>query len=152
MSQNNHKIRIRPAIKKDLAALTKLCEQLGYPASQEDIAKRLDELLNDADHTLLVALTSQDKVVGFVHGFIRRLLIANRHIEIGGLVVEEEYRHQGIGKQLIAACENWAVREGIMVVFLRSNIIRIDAHRFYQNQGYEFLKTSYTFVKQLTFS
>jgi GNAT superfamily N-acetyltransferase len=141
---------IRPAQKSDLGAIQGLCEQLGYPASQEALALRLDDILNHPSHALFVAVTAQGEVIAWVHGLVRKLLISDPHVEVGGLVVAEGCRRQGTGELLMAALEDWAGERGIDLLFLRSNVVRQGAHRFYQRLGYEYIKTSKTFRKLLT--
>lgn len=149
MKMQNPDILVRPAKKQDVSEIYELNKQLGYPDSYRDSAQRLDDLLSQSSHTLFVAQTPQGKVVGWVHGYIRRLLFIDAHIEIGGLIVNKAYRSQGIGKKLIHACETWAKNKAINSVYVRSNIIRKDALNFYQHIGYKLLKTSLTFSKKL---
>lgn len=142
-------ITIRPVNRLDIPVLEGLCSQLGYPASESEIRHRLEDLLTLRDHCLLAAVSDSGKVVGWVHGFIRRLLIAPTHIELGGLVVDHSQRNQGIGQKLLSAIEDWAVDQDIDRVYVRSNAIREDAHRFYQRLGYRKIKTSLTFIKDV---
>ena len=98
---------------------------------------------------MLVAQNPQGKVVGWIHGTICRLLICDAPIEIGGLVIDEAYRSQGIGNKLVTACESWARDKTIPSVVVCSNILRQGTHNFYQRNGYQTLKTSLTFKKEL---
>jgi GNAT superfamily N-acetyltransferase len=140
---------IRRAAPADAARLAALSEQLGYPASQEEIEARLAIILADPGHALLVAESPENGVAGWVHGFIRPLLVEGRHVEVGGLVVEESARGRGVGETLMEAIEDWARGRGCKYVYLRSNVIRQDAHRFYERIGYEILKTSLTMRKEI---
>lgn len=140
---------IRTASQSDIPALAELCSQLGYQCTESEVEVRLADLINRSDHILLVAVSKSGKVVGWAHGAVRRLLINPTHVELGGLVVEESRRGQGTGEKLMSAIEAWAVDQGIETVFLRSNAIRTDAHRFYKKLGYEQVKTSLTFTKTL---
>jgi len=149
MNVQNPDILIRPATKRDLADLTRLSEQLGYPATRAEMAQRLDDLLYRESHIVLVAQNPQGVVIGWLHGFIRRLLMTDAHIEVGGLIIDEGYRGQGIGNKLISACESWAYDKAIDTILVRSNIVREDAHRFYHRIGYQTLKTSLIFKKEL---
>jgi len=142
-------ITIRTAQDNDLHALADLCVQLGYPASENIIAQRLRDLMDQPEHRLLVALNQQAEVIAWIHGLVRKLLIADAHIELGGLVVDKAYRGHGIGEKLLVAIEGWAREIGIQTIFVRSNIIRLDAHRFYERLGYQMIKTSKTFQKNL---
>jgi GNAT superfamily N-acetyltransferase len=133
---------IRRAAPADAARLTALSAQLGYPVAQEEVEARLATILADNDHALLVAENSANVVVGWAHGFIRPLLVEGRHVEVGGLVVDETVRGRGVGEKLMEAIEDWARERGCQYIYLRSNAIRQDAHRFYERVGYEKVKTS----------
>ncbi len=142
-------IRIRMAQPTDLYGICLLVEQLGYPASEEQIQVRLNALLDDVNHALFIAALKDNQICGWVHGFIRRLIVVDCHLAIGGVVVEEQFRSQGIGTMLMAAIEQWAIEKGVKFVFVRSNINREEAHRFYESIGYVLLKTSQSFRKQI---
>lgn len=149
MNEKQEAIIIRPAQIEDSPRLADLCRQLGYPAEEHEIRRRLDGLLADPIHALLVAETTPGVVVGWVHGYLRRLLIADRYVELGGLVVDAAYRGRGIGRMLMERMEEWAKAQGAGMIYLRSNVIREQAHRFYRQIGYEQIKTSLTFTKSL---
>jgi GNAT superfamily N-acetyltransferase len=55
----------------------------------------------------------------------------------------------GIGKALLLAAEQWAQSRGLTLLMIRSNTRRTAAHAFYQAAGYELIKTSHTFQKDL---
>jgi GNAT superfamily N-acetyltransferase len=140
---------LRPATLEDATALAPLCGELGYPASAGQLAQRLAALLSQpASHLLLVA--EQDgQLCGWVHGYIRPLLESDPALEIGGLVVAERVRGQGIGALLLTAAENWAHQQGVVRVTLRSHEMRVEAHRFYQRQGYHVAKRQLCLRKAL---
>lgn len=142
-------ISVRSATEGDLPAMTTLCEQLGYPVAQQILVRRLEILFSDLSDTILVAVNHHNKAIGFIHAQVRHLLIVDEHIEIGGLVVDKAYRGNRIGEILLNEIENWARSNDIPTIFVRSNIIREDAHRFYERLGYHITKTSLSFQKQL---
>ncbi|HTT58553.1 MAG TPA: GNAT family N-acetyltransferase [Acidimicrobiales bacterium] len=67
--------------------------------------------------------------------------------ELESVHVRSDYRSQGIGTQLLAAAEVLARREGCYRIQLTSRNVRLDAHRFYERQGFE--ATSQGFKKLL---
>jgi GNAT superfamily N-acetyltransferase len=99
-------------------------------------------------HTVIVACEG-GIVVGWIDVGSVAHLQSGEYAEIGGLVVSETCRSQGIGAQLIGAAERWARGRGAGRVLVRSQIAREAAHRFYLRQGYEQTKTSAVFVKAL---
>jgi GNAT superfamily N-acetyltransferase len=69
--------------------------------------------------------------------------------DIGALVVDTKVRNQGIGASLMTTAEKWATDRNLKLMRVRSNMKRTDAHRFYQRQGYEIVKSWHLFTKAL---
>ena len=139
---------IRTARLDDAAAIAALSGQLGYPATTEQIAGRLEVVLTRQDMGTFVA-AEDGVVVGWIHMFGCERIESDPSAEIGGLVVANGHRGAGLGSQLVAAGERWARSRGYAVVRVRSNVLRADAHRFYQREGYEPVKRQAVFLKTL---
>jgi GNAT superfamily N-acetyltransferase len=140
---------IRKARMEDAGRIATLSAQLGYAASRREVLARLAPLLNDRGHAVLVAETASGKVVGWVHAFARRLVESDPHAEIGGLVVDGRFRGRGIGRLLMQRVEGWARKKNLRSIYLRTNVIRRDAHAFYERLGYKKIKTQHTYQKAL---
>jgi GNAT superfamily N-acetyltransferase len=136
---------VRPSDADTIAALTK---QLGYSADPAAVAGRLSRLLARSDQQLLVA-DDGGRAIGWIHMLIAEYVEADAFVVIGGLVVDRDYRRQGIGRRLLARAEEWAARHGCSVVRLTSSVKRVEAHTFYERLGYTNLKTQYSFAKRL---
>ncbi|HEY9061092.1 MAG TPA: GNAT family N-acetyltransferase [Pseudobacteroides sp.] len=145
----NLKYSIRELVENDLAYVSELCAQLGYPTNTKDVMPRLRDILSRENHKVFVAETTDGKVVGWCHVHIYPLLECDLIGEIGGLVVDKDYRGNGIGSELIIQSELWAKCSGCNTINLRSNVIRKEAHIFYKCIGYENVKEQYTFRKQI---
>ena len=63
--------------------------------------------------------------------------------------VANDFRGQGVGRVLVERAEGWAKARGLKSVYVRSNIVRKDAHAFYQKLGYKIIKTQSAFRKAL---
>ena len=142
-------ISIRPALIEDAPEIATLSGQLGYPTETQDMAGRLRGLLARPDHQVLVAVKEAGPLLGWAHCYLRRLVMLDRHAELGGLVVAEGVRGQGIGAALLDAVETWAGVQGAALMIVRSNQIREQAHHFYLQLGYELVKHSMVFHKNL---
>jgi GNAT superfamily N-acetyltransferase len=141
-------ITIRSARPSDAAAIAALAKQLGYDAEPSAVAGRLSRVLARTDQQFLVADTGAQPV-GWIHMLIAEYVEADAFVMIGGLVVDRDYRKQGVGRRLLARAEEWAAQQGCSVVRLSSSVRRTDAHAFYQHAGYTNLKTQYSFAKSI---
>lgn len=137
----------------DAPRVAELSGQLGYPATVEQIAARFQAIGQRPDEIVLVAVTTTDTgaadVAGWLHLLTAGYLQSEPYAEIGGLVVDERYRGQGIGEELVRAAEEWTARQGFQELKLRSNAKRLRAHAFYQRLGYSVFKQSLQFSKQI---
>jgi GNAT superfamily N-acetyltransferase len=142
-------VHIRPIEPKDAAALAPLCGQLGYPATVEQAGRRLQMLLGRTGEGLLGAEDDHGQIIGWIHVQSRCVFESDPFAEICGLVVDENARGHGTGRELVAAAERWAIAEGHTVIRVRSNVVRTATHRFYQNHGYTIQKSQISFTKPL---
>ena len=94
------------------------------------IELELDEKDN-SEHTVHIGYFNDNKLIG-----VARLIDLDKDvIHIGRVVVDKEYRGQGIGRELIIGCENIAQQ-----ILKRKIIIelsaQIQAENFYKSLGY----------------
>ena len=149
MQRKKSTITIRLACLEDAEKISILCEQLGYSASEEDIKNRLLPLQEDDSHIIYVATLPNNFVVGWVHAHKYHLIMMSPQVLIFGLVVDINYRSNGIGRLLMQKIEEWTLINHCQTIRLRSNIIRKEAHRFYEKMGYKNTKHSLEFCKNL---
>jgi len=136
---------IRFAKIEDVDSLARLVAQLGYPFTVEQTRERFTAILSRTDEESVIVTEVNNQVVGLVHVHIYRLLMDAPEVEIGGIVVDEEFRGQGIGEKLVQAAEKWADDHGYSSVYMHANTIRARAHKFYKQLGYEIVKNQYAF-------
>jgi len=108
---------------------------MGYEYPAEDTKKKLEQLLNDSNHKIYVAIVA-NKVVGYIHANNYELLYAPHLKNIMGIAVLSDFKKNGIGKMLLNKVEKWAQDTGAYGVRLVSGATRIGAHAFYINCGY----------------
>ena len=145
------KMKIRRARRGDAERIAQLSGELGYPASAAQVATRLRQLTPVSKHAVFVAESpdAATGVVGWVHVSVAHLLESDIRAEVNGLVVAEGQRSAGAGAKLLEAAEEWARRRGCRGMNVRSNVIREQAHGFYERNGYEHYKTQKAFRKAL---
>jgi GNAT superfamily N-acetyltransferase len=72
-------------------------------------------------------------------------LESNPFVEVGGLVVDENYRSKGIGKKLVEQIKQWCVEKHISTLRVRSQVKRKEAHQFYLANGFTEIKEQKVF-------
>lgn len=144
------KTSIREAKVSDGADIADLSKQLGYPCTVIDMKRRIGEICEDDNCVLLVA-EADGCVVAWLLVHLYRLVSSECLAQIGGLVVDETHRNQGIGALLVERAEEWARGRKCRGVILRSRSTRKDAHNFYKRLGYTGIKTQDVFLKEFKF-
>lgn len=139
---------IRKVDIKDSESIAELSNQLGYESDSRVIEHRLSELLKNPDHCVFVASVN-GKIIGWIHGFYSLRVESNSFVEIGGLIIDSNYRKQGIGKLLIEEINNWSNLRKCKKVRVRCNTARKKTHFFYLKNGYELSKEQKVFDKKL---
>jgi GNAT superfamily N-acetyltransferase len=137
------------ATESDAATIAELAGQLGYPATPEEIARRMMSLEPPSQHIVFVAEAASGEVIGWAHVSVNHLIETETRAELNGLVIGEAHRSLGAGAQLLEAVERWARERGCHTLNLRSNVIRSRAHHFYEKMGYQNYKTQKAFRKVL---
>jgi GNAT superfamily N-acetyltransferase len=140
---------IRHATLADGPVLCDLYAQLGYPAPAADFVRRLAAVLADSTQTLLV-IGAPGAPVACIHLNRLTLLEADGYAQILALIVDDAHRSAGLGTALVAAAEAWALAQGCTKLTVRSNVIRIRTHGFYERLGFPRVKSQHTFTKPLT--
>lgn len=146
-------VRIREAKACDLPELLKLYRQLNN-SSMEDFTLEQAEILflrigNYPDYRIYLA-KHKDQVVGTFALLIMESL-GHRGIPsaiLEDVVVSEECRGAGVGRQMISFATSAAKRSGCSKLFFSSGLHRREAHQFYENLG--FLQHGYSYHLNLS--
>jgi predicted N-acetyltransferase YhbS len=126
--------RLRAAKPPDAPRISELIDQLGWSVSPDAVVAELSA----APTTEVVVADFGDQVIGLIAITTRRQFQrAGNLITIDTLVVDEKYRSQGVGQQLMNAAFEAATRAGAQAVELVSHIRRVGARRFYERLGFE---------------
>lgn len=97
------------------------------------------------DKDMLYMVYKEDTIKGFISFVVHHYLHHDQDMgEIVELVVEPKYRSQKIGEKLIGRIEEEARKLNLEQIELSTSTYRKDAHRFYENHGYEMNHYNYT--------
>ncbi|MET0890570.1 MAG: GNAT family N-acetyltransferase [Stenotrophomonas maltophilia] len=133
---------------EDAAEVARLCTQLGYPASTDEMTARMGVVISAGDRQVFV-IQDGERLLGWIGIELRTTLETGRKAEIVGLVVDAGARRSGAGKALVAAAENWVRQHGLDAVMVRSNTVRIESHPFYEGLGFVRRKSQHVYSKTL---
>lgn len=134
---------IRPFTLGDLTQVHKLIAELGYKASLEETTERFSELTNLPQHGLFVL--DNNGVKGWIHLEKIFNLIMPIKVQIKALVVDENERSKGYGRELLEFAALWTKDSGVSTIYLSTNITRDRAQAFYLKTGFTKVKTSHFF-------
>ncbi|WP_176256832.1 GNAT family N-acetyltransferase [Derxia lacustris] len=137
-------LSLRNLAADDAVAAAGLLEELGYPATPADVARRLTQLEQWPDQCAFVACLDR-LPVGLCQVQGVRLIASDGYAEVQALVVTQACRGRGVGRALLRHAVEWAGARGYARVRLRSGTQREAAHRFYEANGFARAKASYAF-------
>lgn len=132
---------VRPMNENDIAGWFRLRKLLWDESSDEE---HKAEMLDIYEHTetqlVLLAETSDKKLVGFLEASIRPFVEDCHSDHVGyleGWFVEPEYRRYGIGRKLVRSAENWARSKGCSEMASDSEIGNDLSLKAHLKLGYE---------------
>jgi GNAT superfamily N-acetyltransferase len=141
-------VEIRPAKRNDLSAILAMMADLETDdqalnlSAAEAIFKRMQSYPN---YTIYVAV-AEGEIIGTFS-----LLIMDNLAHMGApsgivedVVVHSSWRGQGIGKQMMQFAMQQCQKAGCYKMALSSNLIREQAHRFYDQLGFQ--RHGYSFI------
>jgi len=146
-------IQIREAAEPDYRAIIRLMQnELGYPDLDDtEAVKRLDYFRNSDDWETFVAIL-EDEIAGFI-GVMKSMAynIEGHYSQIMALAVSEKVKRHGVGTALVKRVEEWVISHGITNITVNSNKRRLDAHAFYDKNGYiKQVEKSFSFAKSFS--
>lgn len=153
-------IQIRKAKITDVPAISDLLRSLNLFApinneeaksTQQLVQKHFELCISDDSHLVLVAQTANGEITGYcaVH-WLPYLILAGPEGYVSELFLDEEFRGQGIGNNLLEAIKVEAQNRGCSRLMLL-NIRNRDSYKrqFYSKHGWEERPDAANFVFQL---
>ncbi|MED1410061.1 MULTISPECIES: GNAT family N-acetyltransferase [Bacillus] len=121
-------------------------QQLRTKLSKEE-ASSLFQKMKEENYKLLSLRNEEDEVVSLAGVAICTNFYNKKHVFVYELVTAEAHRSKGYGNVLLSYIEDWGMENGCESIALTSAFPRLDAHRFYEREGYD--KVSFSFHKKL---
>jgi len=140
------KLKFRQATRKDLSEIVRMLADdfLGTTRERyenplpESYVKAFEEINADKNNELIVA-EKDGKIVGTLQiTFTPSISFqGGKRATVESVRVDDKYRGQGFGKELMKWAINRAREENCVAIQLTTNSDRKDAHRFYENLGFK---------------
>lgn len=132
-------LAIRHATAKDAKAITNLSFQLGYSLSEAATVLNL-ELLENSERDIVYVAVQNERVIGWMQVSYCVKLESRPFCEIMGLVTDEHVRGKGVGRMLVMHAAEWGRQRNCATLVVRTNVVRTEAHRFYEVCGFTLKK------------
>ncbi len=141
-------MKIRKIKLEDLDGVFELLNELYEGKIDYSIfVEKYKKTLQDDNSYSIVAIEDNNVVGVLISRIINRLAKAKNILFIDDLIVNKKCRNVGIGKLLIQNATTYAISKDCGALELTSMIVNVNAHRFYENNGFE--KKQYKFKKHL---
>ncbi|MDW8727263.1 GNAT family N-acetyltransferase [Streptococcus suis] len=142
---------IRPIEKGDLVVIREInAQSLGYDCSLEQTERQFFRCTSTLGHILLAYIDDiSGAVQGYIHAQVYESLYSDTGLNILGLAVLPSHQGQGIGASLLKAVEQISQKEGYHFIRLNSAESRLQAHLFYEKNGYHSDKIQKRFIKHI---
>ncbi len=138
-------VEIGRVLSTDLEAIGRLHAHFwGEVSDADEMAETLRHLGADPDHALLAARID-GTCVGTATGVVCRGLYggADAYLVIEDVVVDPEYRRQGVATALLGELERFACEHGCKQMILLTESCRADAAALYESAGFAARWTGY---------
>ena len=143
---------IRKAEMKDVPILAELACRLWPDNRAEEMRAEMEETLTKPDAAFFLAY-AETAPVGFAQCQLRYDYVEGTETSpvgyLEGIYVAEECRKQGLARELLAACENWAKTKGCAEFASDCELDNAQSLQFHLNVGFEEANRIICFTKKI---
>lgn len=116
--------------------------------SKDQLEDKILDVLSRDNEKIFIAV-SDGEVIGYIYANTYDVLYQKPIANVVTFVLNMNKKHNGVGKTLIDAVENWAKDKGLKEVRLVSDKNRTHAHSLFKKLGYNVDETDYEFKKSI---
>ena len=142
---------IKPAISDETKIAAKLAIQMWKSPTIDELKKDFDEYIKSGG--VLFLAWHNNEAVGFAQCGLRHDYVEGTDSSpvgyLEGIFVKEEYRRQGIAKELLAVCQDWAKGQGCTEFASDCELVNEDSLKFHMKLGFEEVNRIICFTKKL---
>ena len=142
----------RKADINDLPALLELSCRLWPPHTVEEMRSEFADMIAKPDAAFFLAY-AEEIAIGFAQCQLRHDYVEGTESSsvgyLEGIYVADEYRKQGVARELLSACESWAKAKGCTEFASDCELDNTQSLRFHLNVGFEEANRIICFTKKL---
>lgn len=143
---------VRKAQMSNLAALVELACQLWPHHTAAQMESEIAQMLQNGEAAFFLAF-AEAQAVGFAQCQLRHDYVEGTETYpvgyLEGIFVAETHRHQGIARELLAACESWAKEQGCTEFASDCELHNAQSLRFHLGVGFMEANRIICFTKKL---
>lgn len=111
--------------------------------------KEFEDLIYDMRYMnyTMFGIVEGEELITYAGASVQTNLYHKRHLYVFDLVSDDKYKSKGYGAMMLEFLSDYARASMCQNIVLSSSFARVDAHRFYEKNGFE--KKSYIFLKTL---
>jgi aminoglycoside 6'-N-acetyltransferase I len=140
------------ATSKDSLALAKMAIKMWSEHSLDELAKEFEDTI-DCEESAIFMLMVDNQAVGFAQCQLRHDYVEGTDTSpvgyLEGIFLEQEFRHRGHAKKLLAQCEEWAKNKGCTEFASDCESDNDESLKFHINMGFTEVNRIICFKKQL---
>ena len=141
-------IEIKLIASNQIFSIIPLLQTLDSTIAESALKNRLTEMVEQGYQC--VGIYSGDKLIGICGLWILTKYYVGKHIEPDNVVILEEYRGNGLGKQLMAWIYDYAKAQGCIASELNCYLTNEKGQQFWEKEGYK--KIGYHYQRAIEFT
>ena len=124
-----------------------ICQLVGFEFDKKSFGETFEKNLADPLVKYWV-MEKENSIIGFVSLHIQKLLHHEKKVaEVQELCIHEKFTGMGFGKLLLDKAIQEAERQNCEIIELAASNKRVEAHRFYEREGWE--RSHFKFTRKL---
>lgn len=143
---------IKQAVPQDAPVIAGLAVQMWDSNTLEGLTEEFKEYLGQGEGVVFLVFEGKN-AVGFAQCGLRHDYVEGTETSpvgyLEGIFVTEPCRNQGVARQLLDACQKWAVEQGCMEFASDCELTNEDSLRFHLGVGFSEVNRVICFVKKL---
>ncbi len=144
-------MKIKSAILDETKIAAELAVHMWDSAAIDELKKDFDEYIKSGGALFLA--WHNNEAVGFAQCGLRHDYVEGTDSSpvgyLEGIFVKEGYRRQGIAKELLAVCQDWAKEQGCTEFASDCELVNEDSLKFHMKLGFEEVNRIICFTKKL---